>query len=385
MRLRTFTAQDMNRAMLMVRETLGDDAVIISTSRDSSGKSVSVTAALEEEVASENHAASSSHWLDEDEFDDTPSGGIAQYLAATAKMQGKVSDRRAIPRPAQAKTDPRQSAIAKTPVLKNRDLAYFLHELEQILHFHSVPHVLFEKMMLNARKMNVALESSERGTAHALTALLSQMFRFQPLAVDDKICNERIMLVGPAGVGKTLAAAKICAHRIADRMPVDILTIDNKRAGGVEQLQAFTAIMGLEVQVATSRSELRQCLKETLQGTPLVIDSFGTNPYSFSELKELTDFANLHGIEPVLVLAAGMDAQEASDVVKAFSFLGLKRLLITRLDSTRRLGAVLAAADAGQAALADMTTSGQVAGGFKPFSPANLAQLLMQHKFDHQG
>ena len=50
MRLRTFTAPDMNRAMVMVREALGDDAVIISTSRDANSKAVSVTAAIEEEV-----------------------------------------------------------------------------------------------------------------------------------------------------------------------------------------------------------------------------------------------------------------------------------------------------------------------------------------------
>ena len=47
MRIRTFTAPDMNRAMEMIRETLGDEAVIISTSKDSGG-AVNVTAALDE-------------------------------------------------------------------------------------------------------------------------------------------------------------------------------------------------------------------------------------------------------------------------------------------------------------------------------------------------
>ncbi|MBM3617738.1 MAG: hypothetical protein FJX23_04255 [Alphaproteobacteria bacterium] len=382
MRLRTFTAPDMGRAMLMIRETLGEDAVIISTARDAGGKSVSVTAALDEEIAEENAVAASSGWH-EDYDDEEPVGGIAQYLAATARAQGKA------PHAAHGKGASAQPLAkdkkSSSAVLQNRDHAYFLHELEQLLHFHSVPHVLFEALMRLGRDLDIKLESSPRGVAYGLTEVLTRHFTFKPLLLDEPVNSERIMLVGPAGVGKTLAIAKICAHRIADKMPVSVLTIDNKRAGGVEQLQAFTEIMGLEVGVASGRSELRQALKESKLGVPLVIDSFGTNPYSFAELKELTDFANLNGIEPVLVLAAGMNADEAADTVRAFSFLGLKRLIVTRIDSTRRLGAILAAADAGKIALADMTVSAQVAGGLEAVNPAKLAQVLIQHKQDYQG
>lgn len=385
MRLRTFTAPDMGRAMLMIRETLGDDAVIISTARDAGGKSVSVTAALDEEIAEENAVAASSGWH-EDYDDEEPVGGIAQYLAATARAQGKAPlAAHGKGASAQPLSNPRGAGALSGAVLQNRDHAYFLNELEQLLHFHSVPHVLFEALMRLGRDLDIKLESSPRGLAYGLTEVLSRHFTFKPLLLDEPVSSERIMLVGPAGVGKTMAIAKICAHRIADRLPVSVLTIDNKRAGGVEQLQAFTEIMGLEVSVASSRSELRQALKESQLGVPLIIDSFGTNPYSFAELKELTDFANLNGIEPILVLAAGMNADEAADTVRAFSFLGLKRLVVTRVDSTRRLGAILAAADAGKIALADMTVSAQVAGGLEAVNAAKLAQLLIQHKHDSQG
>lgn len=366
----------------MIRETLGDDAVIISTARDTNGKSVSVTAALEEEAAEENFAAAASDWPDEYEpalSGSMPAGGISNYLAANAKAQ----DRRQAPRPF-SQDRRKESQPPGGQSLKNRDKAYFLNELEQLLHFHCVPHLLSEKLMRKARDLEIAFEAGERGVLQGLTALFERSFKFKPLLLDERNFIERIMLIGPAGVGKTLSVAKICAHRVADRLPVEVLTIDNKRAGGVEQLQAFTEIMGLEVMVASSRSELRQSLKELLPGKPLIIDSFGTNPYSFDELKELTDYANLNGIEPLLTLAAGMDAQEAADVVRAFAFLGVERLLITRVDSTRRLGAMLAAADAGNLAFAHMTVSGQVAGGFKALGAGRLAHLLIQYQQDYQ-
>src|SRR5690348_344110 len=47
MRLRTFNAPDMKLAMQMIREALGDDAIIISSSRAINGNGIVVTAAAE--------------------------------------------------------------------------------------------------------------------------------------------------------------------------------------------------------------------------------------------------------------------------------------------------------------------------------------------------
>src|SRR5262245_30121661 len=49
MRLRTFTARDMKDAMVQVKATLGDNAIIVSSSIDRKNGTMSVTAALEQE------------------------------------------------------------------------------------------------------------------------------------------------------------------------------------------------------------------------------------------------------------------------------------------------------------------------------------------------
>lgn len=371
MRLRTFTAPDMNRAMLMIRETLGDDAVIISTARDSGGKSVSVTAAVDEDVRAEwdDEEAAFAQEV-EDAAPDYPPGGLGQYLAASKRARERQE------RPVAAESKP--PLMSRDAILGNRELAHWLNELEQVLLFHSVPPLLVEQMLRTARHLDI---HAQKDVESALAALLEQLYHFAPLglaAAQGKA--PRIMLVGPPGTGKTLAVAKIAADLVADGLPIHVVTIDNKRAGSVEQLRAFTHIMGLETVVADSRNALRQALRECPEGEPVVIDSFGTNPYSFAELKELTDFANLHGIEPVLVLAAGGDAQEAEDVARAFAFLGIRRLLVTRADSARRLGAMLSAAESSGLALCDMTTSPQVAGGFLPLDKDVLSEALLRHR-----
>jgi hypothetical protein len=57
----------------------------------------------------------------------------------------------------------------------------------------------------------------------------------------------------------------------------------------------------------------------------------------------------LPACSPALVLPAGLDAEEAAETARAFQLLGCRHLVPTRLDAARRLGGVLAAADAGLA------------------------------------
>lgn len=383
MRLRTFTAPDIQRAMVMIRETLGDEAVIISTTRDAESKTVSVTAAVDTDDegyvpdAPEPPRPWADGGYDAVDTPEFPPGGIGQYLAAKARHKHKAPPEP----PHKPETSTRPPLMSHGAIIENRHLAYILNELEQLLNFHSVPSMLADKILLAARQTKMSTHSDD--IQATLAELLPQIYRFAPLRLEraDAMGRaERIMLVGPPGTGKTLAVAKIAASLVADGLPIQVVTIDNKRAGSVEQLRAFTHIMGMETEVADSRGELRQLLRDCPAEVPVVIDSFGTNPYSFAELKELTDFANLHGVEPVLVLAAGGDAQEAADVAQAFRFLGLKRLLVTRTDTARRMGALLSAAESCNLALCNLTTSPQVAGGLLPCNAKTLSDVLLRHK-----
>lgn len=379
MRLRTFTAPDMNRAMLMIRETMGDDAVIISTARDVTGKQVTVTAALDDEWEEEPAQEETEAWEEE----------LEEEGLVLTNGYGRNEAQRTVEKPRERQAErpeSRDNSYVRPPVMQredivqNRDLAATLLEIETILQFHSAPLELIEKIMRASRYIKFSKPRADNEVGDMLSELIGHLYRFEPLEMEEN--PSRIMLVGPPGVGKTISVAKIAASLVAERLPVHVMTIDNKRAGSIEQLRAFTSIMGRETELATSRSELRQLLKDCPADEPVVIDSFATNPYSYEELKELTDYATLNGIEPLLVLPAGIDAHEAADTARAFAFLGIRRLLVTRIDTARRMGAILSAAETADLALANMSVNSQVAAGFVPFTPEGFSAILMQRKND---
>ena len=81
-----------------------------------------------------------------------------------------------------------------------------------------------------------------------------------------------------------------------------------------------------------------------------------------------------------LVIAAGGDVAEASDIATAWRPLGIRRMIFTRLDATRRYGAIVAAADSTGFILGDVSLSPYVAEGLKVLNPVTMARLLLRQE-----
>lgn len=314
MRLRSFTASDMPSAMKMVRDTMGDDAIIIA-SEPFNGKKIKVTAALD-------HKDEGIH--------------VPLKLAKPA------------------------SAPAFDPIR---------FEVQDLLRFHNLPEPYVAKLLGRAEG-GASLQD-------ALHQLLAQSFHFEPLSLEMK--PQRIMLVGTPGIGKTLTIAKLATYLSLKKQPLAVITTDNKRAGGVEQLQAFTSILGLDLKVAHSRAELWKYVKAA-PGQHVLIDTAGCNPFDPEQLTELTAYACMEDIEPILALPASGDSMDTIDMIEAFSDMPIKRLLVTRADSARRFGSILAAAIAGNLSFCDASSSASVVDTLKPLDGTLLATFLTRYR-----
>ena len=205
-----------------------------------------------------------------------------------------------------------------------------------------------------------------------LEAALAGALRFEALPA-----GATLLLVGPPGAGKTLSCAKLATRAVMAGEPPLVVTADSARAGAVEQLAAFTRLLRLPLAVAAQPDVLAKALATRRPGQAALVDGFGCDPFDPVQAERLLRLIRAAEAKPILVLPAGLDAEESAELARAFRALGARHLLPTRLDAARRLGGVLAAAAAGLA-LTEAGIGPHAAGGLEAITPSNLAARLLR-------
>jgi flagellar biosynthesis protein FlhF len=204
---------------------------------------------------------------------------------------------------------------------------------------------------------------------------ISVALRFAPLPVGP---GERpLVLAGPPGAGKTLSTARLATRLVMAGLQPLVITTDGQRAGATEQLAAFTRVLGLKLLMASTPAALQRAMAHRQAGAPVLVDTAGTDPFDADQSAALSALTSAIEARVALVLPAGIDPAEAADMAAAHRAMGTELLVATRLDVARRLGSVLAAAEAGLA-LAEAGIGPGAADGMVPFTPDLLARRLMQ-------
>ena len=209
-----------------------------------------------------------------------------------------------------------------------------------------------------------------------LEAALAAALPFSPLPLNGA-CRP-VLLAGPPGAGKTLTVARLATRLVLAGTRPLVITTDGRRAGAVEQLAAFTRLLGIELVVASHPVTLGRALARRSPGAPILIDAFGTDPFDPAQREEVAALVATADAAVALVLPGGLHPAEAAELAEGFAAVGATLLVATRLDQARRLGGVLAAARAGRLALAEAGVGPGAVDGLTALTPAFLAQRLFQ-------
>ncbi|MCP4020498.1 MAG: protein FlhF [Desulfobacteraceae bacterium] len=149
--------------------------------------------------------------------------------------------------------------------------------------------------------------------------------------------------VGPTGVGKTTTIAKLAAYLSYSRkMKVGMISIDNYRVGAFEQLKAYASIMGLFCVPAFSKEDLKVALDRMKSMDIVLIDTAGHSHFDHEKITEIsqliqTDFR----ISVHLVLSVTSDFINMKEATSAFSVLNPETYVFTKIDETKRCGKIL--------------------------------------------
>jgi hypothetical protein len=194
-------------------------------------------------------------------------------------------------------------------------------------------HRLPERLTTQLLRATAGAPDPKAALARALCARMA----VEPLKLD---AGNAILLTGASGVGKSAAAAAI-----AGAAPCEAIVM--RAQEGLAQLRAGALP----------------------QGKLVVMEAEGFHPLNPRARGAFAALAGIDGVDTVGVISAAGDAEDAAEMVAAFRF---RRLIVTGLDRTRRLGALAAAATAG-ARLAHVLKGGAL----EKFTPDDLAAALL--------
>ncbi|MCB1789463.1 MAG: flagellar biosynthesis protein FlhF [Gammaproteobacteria bacterium] len=345
MKIKRFVAQDMRQALRMVRETLGEDAVILSNKTVDGG--IELTAAL-------------------DLVDDAEEPMVDQRITATTARPATAS------RAAAATGHTADDALAAMRREMQSLRRWMQAELSGLSWYdlgQRSPHFqeLFSRLMALGVSAGLArsltervreIEDIDQAWHKALYLLAAEIPVAEPAVLDN---GGVVALVGPTGVGKTTTIAKMAA-RFALRhghRSVALITTDSFRIGARDQLQTYARILNIPVRTATTPEEMDAALNALGDRRLILVDTAGMAAAHERVADQIQTLQAIgRSLTTLLTLSATTEPAALQRALKLFAEFRPDACVLTKLDEAASLGAVLSALiQAGLPAV--FTTNGQ--------------------------
>ena len=308
MKIMKFEGSNMREAVAKVKAELGDQAVIVSTRqirRGLLGTACEISAAIDD---------------DSDDDRSGPTRGFSAYAAQSASAS-------AAPAPLSAELEIEKALSPLRGELKSlralvRAASADSRGTNEIRNEVAALRKLIEEKLTTPQAAPAAPAGRTRATTQA--PLLASLTA--------PSTARAIMLVGPTGVGKTTTIAKLAARAaLIEGKRVSLITLDNYRVGGIDQIRTFADLIGVPLRVCETPGDLTRLIDDEDDLT--LIDTAGRSPRDVGAIKELaTAVARIPQIETHLVVAASSTATIIEDLANRYCSLNPTRLLFTKLD-----------------------------------------------------
>ncbi|MCB1802315.1 MAG: flagellar biosynthesis protein FlhF [Gammaproteobacteria bacterium] len=337
MKIKRFVAQDMRQALRMVREALGEDAVILSNKSVDGG--VELTAAID---------------LVEDTSEDTLDRGIPSPAPRAEVPRRPTAKAAPGPAPSASGSDEALAAMRREMQGLRRWMQAELSGLSWYDLGQRAPHSqeLFGRLMALGTHADLArsltervrdIEDIDQAWHKALYLLAAELPVSEPTVLDN---GGVVALVGPTGVGKTTTIAKMAA-RFALRhghRSVALITTDSFRIGARDQLQTYARILNVPVRTATSADEMDAALNALSDRRLILVDTAGmAAAHERVADQHETLLAAGGALTTLLTLSATTEAAAVQRALRLFADFRPEACVLTKLDEAASLGALLGA------------------------------------------
>ncbi|MDM0042988.1 flagellar biosynthesis protein FlhF [Variovorax dokdonensis] len=365
---RRFFAATSREALRLVREALGDEAIVLSNRASAQG--VEIVAMVEGEVA---QAVAVAERAAEPAASVAPIAPAASAPVAPA-MQAAPQAAPAAPialqpaaRPAAPVAESPSAAVpAVAPTASSDAVLNELHSMRGMLEEQLAGALWNDQQRqdpargrllrtllgagFSARLSRAMLEKLPTGQTYAqgLAFARSELIRAMPVMQDEEALMRQggvYALMGPTGVGKTTTTAKLAARCVmrfgADKLA--LVTTDSFRIGAYEQLRIYGQILGVPVYAVKDAADLHLVLQD-LQGKHMVlIDTVGMSQRDRALSEQIAMLCNARRpVKRMLLLNATSHGDTLNEVVHAYrQGSDLAGCIFTKVDESTHPGALI--------------------------------------------
>jgi flagellar biosynthesis protein FlhF len=322
--IRTFRARDARSALSAVKAAFGLDAVILETKQVSGGlfgkPQIEVTAASSgpEPAPSPSRPAKPDRAM---ETDVAALRRVMEDVRRTLHQRGREDGGRG----------PERSLDGELTADARRA---FRHLLDWGLDESQARRLLDDAQDAGAERASEILQSAGAALGRQLGAAPA------PWTAESR---RTIALVGPTGVGKTTAVAKIAARALLEtQFKVGLITVDTYRVGASDQLSRYGKIMGVPTYVARDRAGLADAVARTRDCDLVIIDTAGRSDDASIEA-QMDLLRTAPNVQLHLVMSLATGGREMAAVARRYKPFAPERLIFTKLDESEAPAGALAA------------------------------------------
>ena len=306
MKIHKFEGATIRDAIAKVKAKLGDQAVIISTRQVRQGllgSATEISAAVDEDYAPQD--------------DQVAAPAVAPAMAAPPHR-----DVEKLIEPLRTELRSLRAMVRTSGEGRNTELRSEVAALRRLVE--------------ELRKQDDAkrdMDASRRSRSKRKT---KQAQKIEEAPLVRASTSRSIMLVGPTGAGKTTTIAKLAARAaLIDDKRVKLITLDNYRVGGVDQIQTFADLIGVPLHVAETPSALVGLLDDDYD--LVLIDTAGRSPRDIASIEDLAaELPGLPALEIHLVIPAASSPEAIDELAARYRRIAPARLLFTKLDEVER-------------------------------------------------
>ena len=334
--IKNYVVNDMYEAMVLIKQELGNDAVIVSKrevrQKGFTGlfkrKMLEVTAAID---VTAKQGSGIVKRMDAAPYI-SPQEAVRE-VTAVQQMESKTTED--LKEEMQQIKSIVQRLMEKTDATSEKTNMDEIKNLMIEMDFHTVVISDFEQY---CKERSIKSDSINKSV---LMDFIEERFKEKVKAMD--VGGRIKTFIGPTGVGKTTTIAKLVSNEaLVNQKSIGLITIDTYRIGAVEQLKIYANILGIPVKVVFSPEDLPEAIESFKDKDLIFIDSTGRSHKNIHQLNELKSY--LDQCEDMKIYLVASMVTKNIDFIKTienYKKIGFDSIILTKFDETYSTGNIL--------------------------------------------